>query len=231
MKEVADVDLDVNDREKAFSIFSKATRASVLHTDTKSPDYPKLRPHPDGFYFQNIPVDVETGLSAFPYKQAEEFGYCKVDILSMHVYSMVKSEDELNELLNAPVDWNWFIDERFFKNEDPSYSLAHLASWYWLCKMYPPKSVEDLAILIALKLPAKNYMIPKSVSESQKYTWDQIKERIWGKRDDEPECKSKPFKKSHAVAYALLVVLHAQLITRYLNSPLEEEAGEYFFKE
>ena len=75
------------------------------------------------------------------------------------------------------------------------------------------------------------YLVGVLVSESQKYTWDQIKERIWGKRDDEPECKSKPFKKSHAVAYALLVVLHAQLITRYLNSPLEEEAGEYFFKE
>lgn len=230
MKEVADVDLDVNNREKAFSLFSEAVRASVLHTDNKDSDYPKLRPHPDGFYFQHVPVDPETGLSAFPYKHAEEFGYYKVDILSMHVYNMVETEKELNELLNAPVDWNWFVDERFFKNEDKSYQLAHLASWYWLCKMYPPKSVEDLATLIALKLPAKNYMIP--AKKTKKYTWDQIKERIWGKLDDEPECKSKPFKKSHAVAYALLVVLHAQLIVRHLESPAEEEEWkcEDFFK-
>lgn len=229
MKEVADVDLDVGDREKAFTIFPKAVRASVLHTDNKTPDFPKLRPHPDGFYFQYVPVDAETGLSAFPYKQAEDFGYGKVDILSMHVYSMIESEEKLKELMNAPVDWNWFIDERFFKNEDPSYQIAHLASWYWLCKMYPPKSVEDLATLIALKLPAKNYMIPKSAGAGQKYTWEQITERIWGKRDDEPKCNSKPFKKSHAVAYALLVVIHAQLIAKHLESPDEEEEVEYFF--
>ena len=131
--------------------------------------------------------------------------------------------------MNAPVDWNWFIDERFFKNEDPSYQIAHLASWYWLCKMYPPESVEDLATLIALKLTAKNYMIPKSAGAGQKYTWEQITERTWGKRDDEPKCNSKPFKKSHAVAYALLVVIHAQLIAKHLESPDEEEEVEYFF--
>ena len=135
----------------------------------------------------------------------------------------------MNELLNAPVDWDWFIDDRFFKNEDTSYQLAHLASWYWLCKMYPPKAVEDLAILIALKLPAKNYMIPKSAGAGQKYTWEQITERTWGKRDDEPKCNSKPFKKSHAVAYAPLVVIHAQLIAKHLEPPDEEDEVEYFF--
>ncbi len=202
--EIPDVDLDVKDRDKAVAALRNFVPASQVNND-------KMTAHNTGVYFQKVPADPVSGLSAFPYKEAEEVGYFKVDIIPNHVYDLVESNEELQELLDAPVDWDWFLDKRFFEAEDRRYQLTHLANYHHLCEMYPPKSVEDISCLIAMIRPGKKYLVGQP--------WERVKEEVWVK----PEGDEYFFKKSHSVAFAVLVVLHAQLIARHLG-----EAEEYF---
>jgi len=209
--EIPDVDLDVKDRERAVSLFNKAIPASQLQEG-------KLTTHNTGIYFQNIPVDPITGISAFPFDLAEkEFGYFKVDVIPNHVYDLIQTEEELQELLDAQVDWDWFLDERFYKNQNTKLILTHLGNYHDLVCQYPPQSVEDIAILIALIRPRKKYLKGEA--------WGEIKNKIWKPLHKE---KGYFFKKSHAIAFALLVVVHAQLIARRLNRKKEPEGGFFF---
>jgi len=206
--EIPDVDLDVSDRDRALTVLRNYTQASQVNNDSV------LVPHNTGIYFQKIPTDPITELSAFPYKEAEEIGYFKVDLIPNHVYDLVESNEELERLLDAPVDWEWFQDERFFEAEDRRYQLTHLAKYHHLCVMYPPTSVEDVSCLLAMIRPRKRYPVGKP--------WETVKNAVWEKLDTEDDTHYF-FKKSHAVAFGVLVVLHAQLIARKLG-----QAEEYF---
>jgi len=209
--EIPDVDLDVNDRARAAALFPNAIVASQVQKH-------KLVPHNSGLYFQKIPTDPTSGISSFPYKEAEEEGYFKVDLLPNHVYDLVASNEELEELLAAKVDWRWFTDKRFYNNINHKYRLTHLSKYHSLACQYPPKSVEDIAALIALIRPSKKHLKGKP--------WSEIKERIWEKPEDDG---GYFFKKSHAVAFALLVILHAQIIARKLHLVRSEKDDGFFF--
>lgn len=196
--EIPDVDLDVKDRDRAVQLFDSIT-ASQLD------QHGNLTRHKSGLYFQNIPVDPITGYAAFPYDIAEPLGYYKIDFLPYHIYDGVKSETHLNKLLaRAQGDefpWGWFQEERFYTNDEPHLQVTQLGRQLGLCRRYPPKSVEDLAILNALIRPRKKYLIGE--------TWDTIRELVWEKI---PEEEGYFFKKSHAVAFALAILVHIQLI-------------------
>ena len=206
--EIPDVDLDVSDRDKAVSSLRKFTQASQINNESV------MEPHTTGIYYQQVPMDPITGLAAFPYKEAEFLGYFKVDLIPNHVYDLVKSNEDLDALLEAPIDWEWFQDKRFFEAEDRRFQLTHLAKYHHLCEMYPPQSVEDIACMIAVIRPRKKYLVGRP--------WDELKAKVWEKLDTEDE-KHYFFKKSHAVAFGVLVILHAQLIARHLG-----EDEEYF---
>jgi hypothetical protein len=206
--EIPDVDLDVSDRDKALTALRKYTQASQVNNDQV------LVPHNTGIYFQQVPVDPITKLSAFPYKEAEEIGYFKVDLIPNHVYDLVESNEELDKLLDAPVDWEWFQDKQFFEAEDRRYQLTHLANYHHLCEAYPPQSVEDISCLLALIRPRKKYLVGRP--------WEEIQNKVWEKLDTEDDTHYF-FKKSHAVAFAVLVILHAQLIAKKLG-----QSEEYF---
>lgn len=196
--EVSDIDIDLGDRDRAAGLFPKAIVGSQLHEG-------RMTPHKNGLYFQRIPVDEVSGLAAFPYKEAEERGYFKVDLLHNRIYDNLTSEEELDELLAEPVDWDWFLDDRFYEH-----NLWHLGRWGWLVRKYPPKSVQDLAVLMAIIRPGKAYLYKEERS------WDDIRARVWVREPD-----GYLFKKSHGIAYALVATLHAKLIARGLR-----EAGE-----
>ena len=202
--EIPDVDLDVKDRDAAITALRNYIQASQVNGGV-------LTPHNTGVYFQKVPEDPITGLSAFPYTHAEEIGYFKVDIIPNHVYDLVESNEDLQSLLDAPIDWGWFQDKRFFEAEDRRFQLTHLAGYHHLCEMYPPQSVEDVACLLALIRPSKRHLVGES--------WEEVKRQVWVR----PAGDEYFFKKSHSVAFAVLVVLHAQLIARHLG-----EAEEYF---
>jgi hypothetical protein len=52
-------------------------------------------------------------------------------------------------------------------------------------------------------------------------SWEVINEKIWHKLDNEND--KYFFKKSHGIAFGVLVILHAQLISKHLGG-----AEEYF---
>lgn len=210
--DIPDVDLDVSDRAKALESIGKFIPASQVVNG-------KLVPHNTGIYLQDIPKDPVTNLSSFEYKLAESLGYFKVDVITNRVYDLIHSNEELEEFLRTPVDWSWFQDERFFQNEDTRYQLTHIASHKYICEMYPPSSIEDLACLIAMIRPRKKYLIGES--------WDAVKKVIWLKLDEEKD--EYFFKKSHAIAYAHLVVVHAHVINRKLNQSDVDDTGEEWF--
>jgi hypothetical protein len=201
---IPDVDLDVADRGVALKLFPMAIRASQLATGRR-----KMVPHNTGVYFQQLPQDPLNGLATFPYDIAEDLGYYKVDFIPFHVYDNVTSDDHLADMVafaeSDEFPWEWFEEERFFTNTDTKLKLTHIGNYFDLCQMYPPESVIDVAILIALIRPRKKYLIGEK--------WVDICDKIWKKLPEEiEETDGYLFKKSHAVGYALAVLVHMQLL-------------------
>ena len=64
-----------------------------------------------------------------------------------------------------------------------------------------PKSIEQLAAVLAIIRPAKRYLM--------KQNWDDINANVWKRPTD----GSYFFKKSHAVAYAQAIVVQMNLLT------------------
>lgn len=200
-----DVDLDVVDRDRVMSILSDAVPASQLSADGK-----RLVRHNTGVYFQNIPTDPLNGLATFPYEIAEDLGYYKVDFIPYHAYEGVRDEAHLRQLLEMAESerfpWKWFEQSRFFTNPNHSLRVTHLGNHYELTLRYPPRSVLDVAALIALIRPRKSYLIGRP--------WAEICDLIWQKLPEEEngEARNYFFKKSHAVAFALVILVHMQML-------------------
>jgi hypothetical protein len=192
--DLPDVDIEVLHREEVIKLFPEVVKASQIAGN-------KLVPHNSGIYFQKIPVNPLNGLASFPHHEAEDQGFYKVDLLSCpNPYVGIESMDEIRALLAAPIDWDWFLDAEFvstlFHFNGIVYEGLTMAD---VVAYYAPKSINDIAMLIAIKLPAKKHLIGED--------WETIRANIWEK---EPEGKGKPFKRSHAVAYALVVGIDAR---------------------
>jgi len=188
MKFKADIDIDFGNRNLALAVL-KHIPATIIKDD-------KHTRHNSGVYVQNIPQNPITEISTIDYKEAEERGYMKLDFLNMHIYNQVESELELVELMTQEPDWDKLLDLDFCSK------LVHISEHYDIVAKVKPKSVEDLAIVLALIRPSKRYLLNKS--------WAEIKEHIWTKSND----GSYVFKKSHGTAYALLVIIHLNLLCK-----------------
>jgi len=200
---IPDIDIDVKDRDECLTLISEYT---TIHTASQLDNKNGLVKHNTGVYIQNIPTDPLTGVASFPYDTAEALGYYKLDLIPYHIYSGVVDEDHLKLLLAIAEDednfpWEMFLEERFYNNEIYELQITQLAKHYTLCKKYPPKSVIDLAILNALIRPRKRHLIGKP--------FDEIRELVWQKIDGE---QGYFFKKSHAVAFALAIIVHIQIL-------------------
>lgn len=207
---IPDVDLDVGDREVAIGLFPTRVTASQL-----SADKTELVQHNTGLYFQGVPTDPLNGLATYPYDIAEDLGYYKLDLIYYSVYAGVKSEEHLTEMLkyaeSDEFDWAMFLDGKYYSNEDPNLQVTHLARHMDVVEQYPPQSVEDVAALIALIRPRKKYLIGEP--------WEIIKEKIWLKLPEEDSDKPGNyfFKKSHAIAFALVILIHLQILDSQLE--------------
>lgn len=92
--------------------------------------------------------------------------------------------------------WDLLYDANFCSQ------LIHVGNHYsTLLQMPEPvNSIPRLAMFLAVIRPAKRHLIGK--------TWKEVAETVW----DKPADDSYYFKKSHAVAYAHLVVVHMNLL-------------------
>lgn len=193
MKFKSDIDIDFGDRERALALL-KHTPASILRDG-------KLVKHNTGVYVTDIPQDPFTGMSSIDFLQAEDLGYMKLDFLNVSLYTQIKNEQHLTELMSHEPLWDLLKDREFCSQ------LIHIGNHYdTLAKMPEPvDTIPRMAMFLAVIRPAKRHLIGK--------TWREVAETVW----DKPADDGYYFKKSHAVAYANLVAVHMNLICEQIS--------------
>ncbi len=182
-----DVDIDLADRDGLVRVLT-CTPASVRDGQG---NYSR---HNTGVYLQHIPRFPLEGISRIDYKTAEAQGWFKVDLLNNSIYQGVRDTQHLEELMNREPHW------ALFEHEDIVRQLAHVNNYPDLLARYKPQSVEELAMIIAMVRPAKKHLMGKTFAE--------IREEIWHK----PEHDSYYFKKSHATAFAVSILVQLNLL-------------------
>lgn len=181
-----DIDIDIDPRADLNHL--KMVRASMVENN-------KLKQHPVGIYLQKIPKDMDTGLSAIPYQHAQELDFIKIDILNLSLLRMFENRQEVLAVLHVQPDWN------LLQRREIVEQLFHIKKHYDTVSKCKPKSIEDLADILALIRPNKTVLIDKYIkckSEVRKILYDKIDE--------------SDLRKSHAIAYALNIVLQMNLI-------------------
>ena len=183
-----DVDIDFYDRDGVLKLF-KHTPATIEKDN-------KVEKHKTGVYFHAVPEHPVTGHASIDYKKAEDRGYFKIDMLNVNIYKHVKSEQELVELMIQEPDWDMLKDATVVEQ------LFHLNGHFKIVSQLEPRTIEQLAAVLAIIRPAKRHLMYKD--------WTDIMKEVWVRPSD----GSYFFKKSHAVAYAQAIVVQMNLITR-----------------
>lgn len=193
MKFKSDIDIDFGDRTQALNLL-KHTPASILRDG-------KLIRHNTGVYVTDIPQDPYTGIASIDYDAAEERGYMKLDLLNVSLYTQIKSEQHLQDLMAQEPDWASLYDPEFCGK------LIHVGNHYKTLIQMPEavNTIARMAMFLAIIRPGKRHLIG--------LPWAEVAQTIW----DKPTDDDYYFKKSHAVAYAHLVVVNMNLLTDSTN--------------
>jgi len=186
-----DIDIDFLDRDQALKLFN--------HTVASRNDQVSLVKHNTGIYLHDVLIDPITGLCSIPYEQAEEQGYFKIDFLNVGIYKGVRDEEHLVHLMNQEPLWDLLLQDEFVN------LLFHLNGHGDIIRKTRPTSVEQLSAVLAMIRPAKRYLIGKD--------WTTIMTEVWTK----PETGDYYFKKSHATAYAVAIVVQMNLICEQIS--------------
>lgn len=186
-----DIDIDFADRTKILDIIEHVP-ASIIENGVN-------RKHNTGVYVTSIPINPLTGSCSLDYKTAEERGYFKIDFLNVSVYKDVKDEEHLKKLLETEPLWDLLLEDEFSNN------LFHVSGHGQVLRAMKPKSIEELAAVLAMIRPAKRYLIGKD--------WLDVKKEVWLK----PESDEYYFKKAHAIAYAHVIVVQMNLLCEQLS--------------
>ena len=117
----------------------------------------------------------------------------------MSIYKDVRDEAHLQELMEREPIWE-LLEHKDFVDQ-----VFHLSGHEELLRQLKPTSVQQLAATLAIIRPAKRHLANKS--------WEKIHEEVWIK----PTNGDYFFKKAHAFAYAVSVVVHMNLICEMLN--------------
>jgi len=183
-----DIDIDFSTPFNLLDYFPEAVRASMVVDG-------ELKKHNCGAYLQNIPKDKITGFAAIPYKEAEKLGYMKIDFLHLSVLDVFQSKDEIRSLLKKEPDWNLL--------QVPSVvtKLFQLSNHHEMLTQLKPRSVVELADSIALIRPGKKMLVSGYLKDKEG-----VRKALYQKSE------RYSFKKSHAIAYALTIVLQLHLI-------------------
>ena len=192
MKIQTDIDIDILDRNAILSLI-KHIPASIKKNDI----YTK---HNSGVYVSAIPYDPVSNLASIEYKEAEERGYFKLDFLNNSLYAGIRDEEHLSILTNREPMWELLEYSEIVEQ------LAHVHSHIDVLRVLKPRSIIELAEVLAIIRPAKRYLLNKSV--------EIIKENVWTK----PVDNSYYFKKAHAIAYAVSIVVQLNLICEQVES-------------
>ena len=190
-------DIDIDFAQRARVVASLPCIPAALHD---------RRPHPSGVYFQDIPRHPLDGMAVWEHRHAADLGYFKIDFLSTTIYDGVRDESHLVTLLTTEPKWDAF-DDPMIVNQ-----LAHLKGNFAFVQAIRPRSIEDLAICLALIRPGKRHLINKSRAD--------IDAELWTKTDE------YHFKRSHAIAYAAAIVVQLNLLYERHHPPLSADPAD-----
>lgn len=189
-KIIADIDIDFGDRSKVLSM--------IPHINASRVERGELKRHNTGIYLQSIPKNPINNIASIDFETAESRGYFKIDFLNVSIYSEIKNEQHLNDLMNKEPLWELLLQKDFVD------LLFHLKGHTDILKKTCPTSVEQLAAVLAMIRPAKRHLIGQD--------WTTIMKEIWTK----PVNGEYYFKKSHSISYAYAVIVHMNLLTEQL---------------
>mgnify|MGYP001324702080 CR=1 FL=1 len=178
-----DIDIDFANRNDILNKIQH--RVAKLDTGKK---------HNTGVYVTEIPHNPVDKLCTIDYKKAEDRGYFKLDFLNVSIYDKIENEEHLYHLMNKEPMWE-LLEHKDFVDQ-----VFHISGHDILLKQLQPTSIEQLAAVLAIIRPAKRHLAKES--------WNTILEEVWIK----PEDGEYYFKKAHAFAYAVSVVVHMNLI-------------------
>ena len=188
---MTDIDIDFVDRNKILDIV-KHVPASIDST----------KKHNTGVYVQPMPINPLTGYASIDYKTAEQRGYFKLDFLNVSAYQGVKNEEHLIQLLNAEPLWELLHEKEVCDQ------LFHVNGYHTLLRSLNPRTIEELAMVLAMIRPGKKHLVP--ICQDQGF--QAIKNEIWIKVKD-----SYFFKQSHAISYAAVIVVQLNLICEKIS--------------
>lgn len=187
-----DIDIDVPTKVKATELFPDVVPASLNENG-------KLKKHNVGYYFQPIPVDEKTGLSAISYDSAEKFNFFKIDIIPLKLLDSFDSKEHLRELMHEEPTWELLEQRKIVEK------LFHIHNSFDVIYRVKPKAVMELADCLALIRPNKIKLIDKYVKAKDK---SEIRKALYHKED------ASDLRKSHAIPYAYLIIAQLNLIER-----------------
>ena len=185
-----DIDIDFPTNFDPLDYFNEAVRASMVKNN-------ELVKHPAGAYFQNMATDKITNLAAIPYKEAEDVGYFKVDFLHLSLLDYFGSKEEIRKLIKVEPDW------MLLRSAVVVAKLSHIHRYYDLVDKVRPESVQELADVLALIRPSKKHLVDFYLKDKEG-----ARLVLYSKPTD----NGYYFKRGHALAYALNIVLQLHLI-------------------
>lgn len=186
-----DIDIDFFDRDRALGCFKHITASRI--------DGDNLVKHNTGVYLHSVPIDAEKNISAIPYDRADQLNYFKIDFLNVNIYKGIRDEKHLNELMEREPLWDLLEQEDFVN------LLFHVNGHSKILKIMTPRTVEQLAAVLAVIRPAKRHLVEKP--------WEEVLQEVWKK----PVGNEYYFKKSHATAYAIAIVVQMNLICETIS--------------
>lgn len=195
-----DIDIDFADRTSALEGLLHVPASLINHRGQK-------QRHASGVYFQDVPVDPLTGLCAYDYEQAQDLGYFKIDFLNNTLYEGVRDEDHLIELLDREPDWS------LLEHAEIVDMLAHIRDNFGVVNAVKPKSIEDLAVVLALMRPGKRHLMSRPRAD--------IDAEIWL-----PGSDGFTFKRAHALAYAASIVVQLNMICENTGREIDLETEQ-----
>ena len=187
-----DIDIDFADRDIILSTLKH--RVAKLDSGKK---------HNTGIYTTEVPHNPVNNLSTIEHKTAEDRGYFKLDFLNVSIYKDVNNEQHLTELMERKPLW------QLLEHEDFVDKVFHLSGHASLLQQLRPTSVPQLAATLAIIRPAKRHLANES--------WETILREVWIK----PTNGDYFFKKAHAFAYAMSVIVHMNLLCEKIQGNKE----------
>ena len=212
MKFRSDIDIDFADRDAVLRLIRHVPATIADHADQEwskvDPDFrdlvrdlaviswdpARVRRHNTGVYVTKIPRDPLTGTASLDYREAEDRGYVKLDLLNVSVYQLVQDERHLEELMARTPPWHRLLEPDFCRR------VIHIGNHYDVVSRLKPDSIERMAMVLAIIRPAKRYLLDRD--------WKDIEQEIWLP----PADQGYYFKKSNAVSYSHLVAVHINLL-------------------